>query len=103
MVAPRLLISIMQMQPSMNPTINAYPNPFLSSITVEVISEQDQHNILRLTDKEGRFIKVLSWRLQKGTNIAALNNLGKIGTGTYTLDIIDQNANILHKTRLEKK
>ena len=87
----------------MNPTINAYPNPFLSSITVEVITEEDQHNILRLIDKEGRFIKILSWRLQKGTNIAALNNLNDVGTGTYTLDIIDQDAKVLHQTKLEKK
>jgi len=87
----------------MNPVINAFPNPFLSCITIEVESDQEQHNILRLFGKNGAFIKILSWRLQKGKNIAVLNNLEQIDTGTYTIDIVDQSATVLHQTNLEKK
>ena len=87
----------------MNPVINAYPNPFVSRITVEVTADQERQHILRLFGMNGRFVKIVSWKLQKGTNIAVLNDLDSIENGTYTLDIIDEQAHVLNKTMLQKK
>jgi Secretion system C-terminal sorting domain len=87
----------------MKTTINAHPNPFLSSIRVEVTAEEEQHNIIRLFDATGKFIRIISWKLRRGTNISMLNNLDILSTGSYFLDIIDHNAHVLHKTEIHKQ
>lgn len=86
----------------MTTTINAHPNPFLTSIRVEVTTEQAQHNIIRLFDEAGKFIRIFSWRLQRGVNIAMMNDLQLQANGIYYLDIIDHNAQVLHKTQVRK-
>ena len=87
----------------MKTTIHAHPNPFLASIRVEVTSDEEQHNIIRLFDAAGKFIRIISWRLRRGTNIAMLNNLDLLATGNYYLDVIDHNAQVLHKTEIHKQ
>jgi hypothetical protein len=79
------------------------PNPFLSSITVEVIAEQDNQGIVRLADKQGKIIKMLFWNFKKGMNITRLSNLDQLANGLYLLDIIDTQGQVLHKTQLTKE
>ena len=79
------------------------PNPFLSSITVEVMAEQDNQGIVRLADKHGKIIKMLFWNFKKGMNITRLSNLDQLANGLYLLDIIDTQGQVLHKTQLTKE
>jgi len=45
---------------------------------------------------------MFSWYLVKGTNVTAINDLHNVSSGTYALDIIDNEGTILFSYQLKK-
>jgi hypothetical protein len=86
----------------MTTKIVAHPNPFLSAITLEVTAQQDKHGIVRMFDMNGRIIKMISWYFKKGVNVTKIADLDRLGNGTYVLDVINEQGEILQKTKVEK-
>ena len=83
--------------------VTAKPNPFSTTITLDVTCEQSRHIIVRMFDAEGKIIKMFSWYVVKGTNVTAINELRSVHSGFYLLDIIDHEGNVLFSTELTKK
>ncbi|RZK20527.1 MAG: hypothetical protein EOO43_11115 [Flavobacterium sp.] len=83
--------------------VTAKPNPFFTSITLDVVCEQSKHTIVRMFDMDNRIVKMFSWYLVKGTNVTTINELNSLGGGTYFVDIIDSEAKVLYATRLRKE
>ncbi|RYY14169.1 MAG: hypothetical protein EOO04_30640 [Chitinophagaceae bacterium] len=81
----------------------ARPNPFFTSITLDVVCEQSRHTIVRMFDMDNRIVKMFSWYLVKGTNVTTINELNSLHGGTYFVDIIDSEANVLYATKLRKE
>lgn len=79
------------------------PNPFFTSITVDVTCEQNKHVIVRMFNEAGKIIKMLSWYVMRGSNVTSINELNILSNGKYFLDIIDNEGNILFKTILSKQ
>jgi len=82
--------------------ITTRPNPFVSSITLEITTEQDQPGVVRLVDKEGKIISLFLWKLKKGINISNINNLNKLSTGMYLLDVMDEKGDIMCSAKIVK-
>lgn len=78
------------------------PNPFFTSVTLDVISDQNKHIIVRMFDEAGKIIKMLSWYVMKGSNVTSINELNILGSGEYFLDIIDSEGTIIFQTVLSK-
>ena len=70
--------------------ISTRPNPFISSLTLEINASEDQPGVVRMADNTGKIISLFLWKLKKGINISNINNLNKLGTGSYLLDVMDQ-------------
>lgn len=83
--------------------VTARPNPFFTSITLDVVCEQSKHTIVRMFDMDNRIVKMFSWYLVKGTNVTTINELNSLGGGTYFVDIIDSEAKVLYATKLRKE
>jgi hypothetical protein len=83
--------------------VNAKPNPFFTSITLDVVCEQNRHTIVRMFDMNDRIVKMFSWYLVRGTNVTTINELNSLGGGTYSVDIIDSEAKVLYATKLRKE
>ena len=83
--------------------VNAKPNPFFTSITLDVVCEQSRHTIVRMFDMNDRIVKMFSWYLVRGTNVTTINELNSLGGGTYSVDIIDSEAKVLYATKLRKE
>ena len=83
--------------------VTAKPNPFFTSITLDVVCEQSRHTIVRMFDMNDRIVKMFSWYLVKGTNVTTINELNSLGGGTYSVDIIDSDAKVLYATKLRKE
>jgi hypothetical protein len=81
----------------------ARPNPFFTSITLDVVCEHSRHTIVRMFDMDNRIVKMFSWYLVKGTNVTTINELNSLRGGTYFVDIIDSEAKVLFGTKLRKE
>ena len=83
--------------------VTAKPNPFFTSITLDVVCEQSRHTIVRMFDMNDRIVKMFSWYLVRGTNVTTITELNSLGGGTYSIDIIDSEAKVLYATKLRKE
>ena len=82
--------------------ITTRPNPFISSLTLEITTSEDQPGVVRMVDTSGKIISLFLWKLKKGVNISNINNLNKLGNGMYLLDVMDEKGQILCRTKVEK-
>lgn len=86
----------------MNIQAKAYPNPFTSSLAVEVSADADAQVIFRLYNQVGNLIKMSYWKLIKGNNKMMLDSLQNLAMGLYTIELKDENNHVLHKFELIK-
>lgn len=82
--------------------VNLRPNPFFSSVTLEVTSGQNKQVIVRMMNTEGQIIKLFGWYLLKGTNVTTINELNSLHIGSYLIDILDNSGEALFSTQLKK-
>ena len=82
--------------------VNLRPNPFSTSVTLEVTSGQNKHVIVRMMSEEGTIVKLFSWYLLKGTNVTTITELAPLHVGGYVLDILDNNGQLLSTVALKK-
>jgi hypothetical protein len=87
----------------MSMNVTTRPNPFYTSVTLDITCEQNKFIIVRMFDEAGKIIKMLSWYVMKGSNVTSINELGTLSTGQYFLDIIDTDGLVLFKTRISKQ
>lgn len=83
--------------------VTTRPNPFFTSVTLDVTCDQNKHIIVRMFDEAGKIIKMLSWYVMKGSNVTSINELSILRNGQYFLDIIDTEGTILFNTKLSKQ
>ncbi len=79
------------------------PNPFKSTIQLDVTCEYSRQVIVRMFNDTGRIIRMFSWYLVSGTNVTAINELRNIEEGIYMVDIINHEGDVLYSTRLTKE
>ncbi|WP_205510813.1 T9SS type A sorting domain-containing protein [Longitalea arenae] len=82
--------------------ITTRPNPFISSLTLEITASEDQPGVVRMADPSGKIISLFLWKLKKGVNISNINNLNKLDTGMYLLDVMDEKGHIMCSTQVVK-
>ncbi len=82
--------------------ITTRPNPFVSSITLEITASEDRPRVVRMIDTDGRIISLFLWKLKKGINISNINNLNKLGNGSYCVDVMDEKGHILCSSTIVK-
>jgi hypothetical protein len=82
--------------------ISTRPNPFITSLTLEITASEDQPGVVRMADTTGKIISLFLWKLKKGINISNINNLNKLDTGLYLLDVMDEDGQILCSAKVEK-
>jgi len=80
----------------------ARPNPFFTSITLDVACIHSKHVIVRMFDEDERIIKMFSWFLVKGINVTTISEVGALTIGMYSLDIVDLDGDLLYNTQLTK-
>lgn len=78
------------------------PNPFVTSVTLDVACVQSKHVIVRMFDVEEKIVKMFSWFLVKGINVTTISEVGGLLAGSYSLDIIDLDGEVLFSTKLVK-
>jgi hypothetical protein len=86
----------------MIPKVIVRPNPFFTSITLDVTCVQGKHVIVRMFDEEEKIVKMFSWFLVKGINITNIGEVELLPSGVYALDIVDLEGDILYSTQIAK-
>ncbi len=86
----------------MSTQVSVYPNPFHTTLSCEVVVENNEFAILRMLDQKQKIIKMLSWSLKKGTNKTSFNDLDFLPPGNYYIDIKNIDGKDLYHTKLVK-
>lgn len=86
----------------MSTQVTMFPNPFLSSLSFEVIVENQASAIIQMLDQQLKIIKMLSWNLKKGTNKISIDDLENLPAGDYFVDIKDMDGKNLFATKIAK-
>jgi hypothetical protein len=86
----------------MIPKVVVRPNPFFTSITLDVTCAQGKHVIVRMFDEDDKIVKMFSWFLVKGINITNISEVEFLPTGIYSLDIVDLEGDVLYSTHISK-
>ena len=86
----------------MIPKVVVRPNPFFTSITLDVTCVIGKHVIVRMFDEDDRIVKMFSWFLVKGINITNISEVEFLPTGVYSLDIVDLEGDVLYSTNISK-
>lgn len=69
--------------------ISTWPNPFTSTVSININSSRSTKVNIRITDLTGKTIQLLSRDVEKGTTQISLNNLNHLAAGTYIIEITD--------------
>ncbi len=86
----------------MSTQVSIFPNPFLSSLSFEVIVENNASAIVQMLDKKLKIIKMLKWNLKKGTNQTSIDDLETLPAGDYFVDIKNMDGKNLFATKIVK-
>lgn len=79
------------------------PNPFVTSIAFEIDCINSKNLIIRMTDEQERIVKMFSWFVVKGANVTTFNEMETLSAGTYCLDVMDLEGELLFSTEVVKK
>lgn len=82
--------------------VTIYPNPFLTTLSVEVVVDNNSSAIVRMLDQQHKIVKMMSWNLKKGSNKTSLNDLETLPAGAYFIDIKNMEGENLFNTKLVK-
>jgi hypothetical protein len=88
--------------PVMIPKVIVRPNPFFTSITLDVTASAGKHVIVRMFNEDDKIVKMFSWFLVKGINITNIGETEMLPIGNYSLDFIDPEGEVLYSTQLTK-
>lgn len=86
----------------MSTQVSIFPNPFLSTLSFEVIVESNASTIVQMLDKKLKIIKMIKWNLKKGTNKTSIDDLGTLPAGDYFVDIKNMDGKNLFATKIVK-
>ncbi len=86
----------------MSTQVTIFPNPFLSSLSFEIIVENNASAIVQMLDQQLRIIKMLSWNLKKGTNKTSIEDLEDLAAGDYFVEIKNMDGENLFATKIVK-
>lgn len=84
------------------PKVIVRPNPFFTTITLDVTAKMGKHVIVRMFNSDEKVVKMFSWFLVKGINITNIGEVDVLPIGLYSLDIVDLEGTVLYSTKLSK-
>jgi hypothetical protein len=82
--------------------ITTRPNPFVSTITLEITTTEDKPGVIRMVGEDGRIYQLFLWQLKKGINISNISNLNRLANGQYLVDVMDQDGQVLCSAKVSK-
>ena len=73
-------------------SVTTFPNPFLSSLTVNFNSAASTVVMLKLSNASGATVRMLDQRIEKGATQIAIRNLDRLSAGIYFLELVDKST-----------
>lgn len=82
--------------------VSLYPNPAVNNFTVKITSPKDETVQVRVFDMLGKVLLSQQSTIVVGINNLSFNNISKLSTGTYTVQIIMSNQVFTEKLVVTK-
>ena len=70
--------------------ITTWPNPFSTSVTVNITTNQNAELVINLADVTGRVLLTKNQATSRGTSQIVINELDKFSNGVYLLEVMDK-------------
>ena len=80
-----------------NDEIKVYPNPFVSSFTIEMNSDVNQLSTIRILTTDGKLVYKQLTQLVKGKNTIQINNLDQLYRSAYLLEVQTSTRSFVQK------
>ncbi len=77
---------------SKKPGVSVWPNPFQSTITISITTEKETTIDIKLIDVNGRTLQSKNQQASKGISMITINDLEKLPSGVYLVEITDKSA-----------
>lgn len=82
--------------------VSVLANPFNASITIDLLSENNQVLTIKLFDNSGKLVNSQPLNIVRGSSRKTIET-GKLARGIYILQVMDQNGQILYNDKLIKQ
>jgi photosystem II stability/assembly factor-like uncharacterized protein len=82
--------------------LEVFPNPFDNNITVNISLDQPENLIIKLSNINGQKVYENSFDLGQGETSFELENLNKLGSGIYFLNLYSEKGNFLASKKVVK-
>ena len=82
--------------------VTAWPNPFQSSIAVNINTDKPTTFNIKLSDMNGRLVRNISQSVSRGVTQVTLRDFEKLPAGIYLLQITDEKSAAVTVHRLLK-
>jgi hypothetical protein len=82
--------------------VSAYPNPFISSVGLELTDNNNETVFVRMMDQQGKMIKQQSWNVKKGFNSTSFTDLQRLPSGIYFMSISNASGESIYTAKLLK-
>jgi hypothetical protein len=79
-----------------------YPNPFVSQVQIDLVSETAQKAMVVITDMQGRRLLNKAWSIAKGRNNNIVSEVKNFTTGMYFIEVKTTDGASLYKTTIMK-
>jgi Secretion system C-terminal sorting domain len=79
-----------------------YPNPFVSQVQIDLVSETAKKAVVIITDMQGRKLINKAWSIAKGRNNNIVSEVKNFTTGMYFIEVKTTDGASLYKTTIMK-
>jgi hypothetical protein len=85
-------VVVLKLSQKQNLQVTTWPNPFQSSVTVRINTENATTFQIKLVDVTGRLIRNIIKPVAKGESLIVIREFGQLPQGLYLLELIDEKS-----------
>jgi hypothetical protein len=93
--------NVVALRLSQKPGVTIWPNPFSSSITINITTDRETILDINLIDVNGRTLRSSSQSASKGIVRITISDLEQLPGGVYLLEIVDKIAGATYQKLLK--
>lgn len=82
--------------------ISMTPDPFITSIKIELGIDTNEHVVVRMTNSKGTILRLFGWHLISGTNVTSIAGLSSLPTGEYIVEVLNHLGVVIFKKSIKK-
>jgi hypothetical protein len=94
--------NVVKVNNTANASSKVYPNPFVSTVQIEINTTVQYNAFIHLTDIQGKRLAFKKWNLVKGNNATSFDDIKHFAKGLYIVEVKTTDGVSIYKTTIVK-